>query len=119
MTMTVLLFIIKSNISVYFSTLIAKRKYPEFNSRKGMKKGNSMANLDSTNRCPRCGGKMYADHNYQDEAYCMTCGYVEYFENISSGFLENSFEEDELFERDFVYETCEVASYRSSSYPEI
>ena len=109
--MTILLFIIKTNILLHFSTLIIKRKYPVFNSYKGKKKGNIMANLDSINRCPRCGGKMYADHNYEDEAYCMTCGYVEYFENISTVFLENPFEEDELFKRDYVYDTSRVAPY--------
>jgi ribosomal protein S27AE len=47
-------------------------------------------------RCPRCSGKMYVDHNYQDEAYCVICGYAAYFERITTKFLPNPFECEEV-----------------------
>jgi len=45
-------------------------------------------------RCPKCNGKMYVDHNYQDEIYCMICGYVEYFESAPAEVLPNPFEKE-------------------------
>jgi ribosomal protein S27AE len=46
-------------------------------------------------KCPKCAGKMYIDPHYQDEAYCMACGYVKYFESVFTRFLPNPFEDFE------------------------
>jgi len=59
----------------------------------------SSADLKTTNqfkKCPRCSGQIYVDHNYKDEAYCLACGYVEYFERVSVKFLPNPFEYEEM-----------------------
>ena len=39
---------------------------------------------------------MYVDHNYQDEAYCVICGYAAYIERITTKFLPNPFEFEEV-----------------------
>ena len=44
----------------------------------------------NNHKCPRCSGKMCVDPHYQDEAYCVVCGYVEYFESVSAKFPPNA-----------------------------
>jgi predicted nucleic acid-binding Zn ribbon protein len=73
-----------------------RRKHTELNSYYHGINGNSMANTEILNKCPKCSGKMYIDPGYQDEAYCMACGYVEYLESVSTGFLPNPFEYEEV-----------------------
>jgi hypothetical protein len=72
-----------------------KRKHTELHLSYNGINGNSMANAETLNKCPRCSGKMYIDPGYEGEAYCMACGYVKYFESVSTKFLPNPFEDNE------------------------
>ena len=59
----------------------------------------STADFKTTNvlkKCPRCSGQIYVDHNYKDEAYCISCGYVQYFKRGSVKFLPNPFKCEDM-----------------------
>ena len=47
-------------------------------------------------KCPRCSGEMYVDPGYEDEAYCIACGHVEYDEDVTPTLMPDPFEYEEV-----------------------